>query len=113
MARKRAEEAAEKTKMATIRAGFQAYNSVASQSMELAGMVAEAQGVSAERAARLQNRFLGMQAFGRAALSAVEAAAAFAEATGKGQIPGVALGKARFNRGYGVAVFDLTMRRFP
>ena len=78
LAQIRAEKAAEREKVQSIRQGFAVYKAVQDNAMSLAVDVAAATGASAERQARIANRFRGVQVIGGAIQETFEAIAAAA-----------------------------------
>ena len=77
---KRLQDSEKKEKAATANriAGVNAFAGVSKAGADIVGLAAQAGAISAEKAARIQNRFLGMQAIGIGALEVVKAAAAAA-----------------------------------
>ena len=74
----RAEKAAEREKIQSFRQGFQIYKSVQDNTMSLASEVLASTSMSAERQARIANRFRGVQVLGGAVQETFEAIAAAA-----------------------------------
>lgn len=78
LARIKAEKAAERQRMKELRLGFAVYQQVSNGTMDLAQNVLATTSMSAERQARIANRFKGVEVLGTALQAQVEAIAAFA-----------------------------------